>query len=65
MNQLECERMFQTDDDYISYLFEIRYKDGFKCSRCSNTTYWKNVRGLYICKSCKHEHSVTANTIFH
>jgi transposase-like protein len=64
-HQLDFESLFQTEDDCISYLFGIRYKDGFICSSCSNTTYWKNIRGLFICQLCNHEHSITANTIFH
>jgi transposase-like protein len=65
MNQLELEQMFQTEDDCIGYLFEIRYKEGFVCAACLNKTYWKNNRGLFVCKSCNHEHSITANTIYH
>lgn len=64
-NQLDLEQMFQTEEDCIDYLFEIRYKDGFVCDTCLNKTYWKNSRGLYVCKLCNHEHSITANTIFH
>lgn len=64
-DQLEFEHMFAAEDNCISYLFECRYSNGFNCIKCGNQTYWKNNRGLIICKNCRHEHSVTANTIFH
>jgi len=57
--------MFQTESDCISYLFDIKYRNGFLCSICLNSTYWKNKRGLWVCQNCNHEHSITANTIFH
>jgi transposase-like protein len=64
-NQLDFERMFSSEDKCQSYLFECRYPNGFTCSKCSNTEFWKNSRDIYVCKFCKHEHSITANTIFH
>ena len=64
-NQLDLEHMFQSEQDCIDYLFEIKYSDGFVCDICLNKTYWKNNRGLFVCQCCKHEHSITANTIFH
>ena len=65
IDQLEFEQAFSTEDNCISYLMGCRYSDGFQCFNCGNITYWKNLRGLLICKICRHEHSVTANTIFH
>lgn len=64
-NEIEFDTMFSTEDKCINYLFSQRWTDGFECSSCGGIVYWKSSRDLYICKSCEHQHSITAGTILH
>ena len=64
-NEIEFDAMFSKEADCENYLFAQRWEDGFICSKCGGITYWKSNRDLYICKSCEHQHSITAGTIFH
>ena len=57
---------FKTDLDCLEYLASIKWKDGFKCSKCNHTKY--TIRKLNFardCNLCHHVKSPTANTIFH
>jgi len=62
-NNLEFEEKFKTEEDCENYLFEIKWGQGFKCSKCGHTNYWKGNNGMYICKECEHQHSLKAGTI--
>jgi hypothetical protein len=61
----EFDRRFCNEDACFEYLFSMRWPNGFQCSVCDHDKYWKSRRGLYICRICEHQHSVTAGTIFH
>jgi transposase-like protein len=61
---LELEQWFATDDACREYLFQLRWPDGFVCPRCNETDAWPASRGRFICRSCRHQTSVTAGTIF-
>ena len=61
---LEMERRFATDDACRDYLFQLRWPTGFVCPRCRATSAWPATRGRFICRSCRHQTSVTAGTIF-
>jgi hypothetical protein len=57
---------FKTDRDCLQYLASIKWKDGFKCSKCNHTKH--TIRKLNFardCNLCHHVESPTANTIFH
>ena len=64
-NEIEFDRRFCNEQACNEYLFQLRWPDGFVCSQCSHAGYWKSARGLYICRHCEHQQSVTAGTIFH
>lgn len=64
-NQIEFDRRFCDESACIEYLYQLRWPEGFSCSKCGHIEYWKSGRGLYICKACEHNQSVTAGTIFH
>lgn len=64
-NQMEFEKMFSTEEQCLDYLYQVRFPEGYICPKCHHTEYWVNVRGLYICRHCKYELSITAGTIFH
>ncbi len=66
MSLIGFTKQFQNDSDCISYLRDIKWKDGVKCKKCNSTEFWKgkcsdNVR----CKQCGYEESPTAGTVFH
>ena len=63
INQVQFDERFKTEEACHAYLFRLRWPDGFKCTICDNTSYWKSSRGLYICTECEHQHSITAGTI--
>lgn len=64
-NQLEFDARFLDEQACYDYLFQCRWPEGFICKSCGHSNYWKSARGLYICTSCEHHHSLTAGTIFH
>lgn len=55
---------FQTEDDCIEYVKQIRWPEGFQCSKCEGTKAWKTSRGLLHCANCGHDTSITAGTVF-
>ena len=63
---LEFQEQFSSEEKCLEYLFKVRWPDGFRCPRCNHAQYYRvNCRGLYECQSCRHQVSVTAETIFH
>jgi transposase-like protein len=63
-NALEFEQWFATEQACRDYLWQVRYPDGFVCPRCGGTESWSTERGLYRCRDCDYQMSVTAGTIF-
>lgn len=61
---MELERRFADDASCKSYLFALRWPDGFVCPRCGGREAWAMRRGLWLCGGCRHQASVTAGTIF-
>jgi len=54
------------EDAALLLLSNIKWKDGFVCSKCGSTNYCKGKTELSRrCTRCKKEESVTAHTIFH
>jgi len=64
-NEVEFDRCFHSEQACLEYLFHLRWPEGFACPRCGHTSCWKSARGLYLCRHCAHQQSVTAGTIFH
>ena len=65
MNLMEFEKEFSTEKQCLSYLYKLRWPDGFVCSRCGVIgEAWRIGDTLYKCASCRHITSVTAGTIF-
>ena len=61
---LELDERFPDDDACRDYLMRLRWPDGFVCPRCGATGAWPATRGRLVCRSCRHQASVTAGTIF-
>lgn len=60
------QREFGSDEVCRKRLFQTRWPGGFRCPICN----WHEFtliepRQLYLCKSCRHQTSLTAGTIFH
>lgn len=53
------------DDACKAYLAQIKWHDGFTCSKCGHTKGCAKSGYTYHCYSCHHVESSTANTLFH
>lgn len=62
---LEMEKRFNTEVACLEYLRQLRWPQGFICPRCMAREAWYTQRGLYHCRQCQLETSVTAGTILH
>ena len=60
----EFIKKFPDEEQCRAYLFEIRFPSGFVCPKCGHGGYWKVGEHLYTCKSCRHQTSVIAGTVF-
>lgn len=58
------EERFSTEAACRAYLFALRWPEGFRCPRCGAKAAWAMERPLWLCRSCRHQASVTAGTIF-
>lgn len=61
----EFEKRFNTEEACFRYLESLRWPEGFKCPNCAHNVAWQTKRGLYQCKKCRRQTSITAGTIFH
>ncbi len=59
------EAWFPDDGACREYLARLRWPDGFICPGCGGGEAWLTGRGLWMCRSCGRQTSVTAGTIFH
>lgn len=66
-NLIEFIDRFNNTEKCKKYLAEIKWANGFVCSKCSHTHYWLKTKDPFVrvCKGCRHIESVTANTLFH
>jgi len=63
---VQFQRKFRTEKDCKKRLFQMRWPHGFICPRCGHDQYYDlPKRGLYQCKACKYQCSVTAGTVMH
>jgi len=66
INFFEFQERFQNEDDCFQYLKKLRWPDGFICPQCGHReAYFMKRRKVFQCKNCRHQTSVTVNTIFH
>jgi len=62
----EFQSSFSTEDAYRAYLFASRWPEGFHCPQCGGReTFDARTRGLYECRQCGHQTSVTAGSVLH
>jgi transposase-like protein len=60
----EFIRNFSTEEQCRDYLFRVRFPNGFVCPKCGHDKYWKVGDTLRTCKSCRHQTSIIAGTVF-
>ena len=57
---------FKDEDSCRSYLFTMRWPNGFICPKCKiDAKYWLTSQNMIHCSLCGHQASLTAGTIFH
>lgn len=62
----QFQMWFSTEDACAAFLAQSRWPDGFICPRCRGTEAFDLPRrGLYQCKPCGYQVSVTAGTVMH
>ncbi len=62
---LEFQEMFPDDDSCASYLYALRWPDGFVCPKCGGTKAYDHPRRLVECATCREQTYLTAGTIMH
>ena len=68
MDLVQLAERFQSEEKCRQYLANLRWPHGLRCLKCGGDHIYKvQTRGRYECaeKSCRHQFSVTAETIFH
>ena len=64
-NLQEFDRCFADEAACRSYVFRVRWPEGYECFRCSRKAPpWITSRGYLHCRECGGEISVTAGTVF-
>ncbi|XHR29161.1 MAG: IS1595 family transposase [Chthoniobacteraceae bacterium] len=61
---MELEERFSSEEACLEYLAQRRWPNGFSCSGCGCREAWRAVRGLWVCRNCLRQTTVTAGTIF-
>ncbi len=62
----EFQELFQTEENCFQYMKKLRWPEGYICPRCGHSeAYFMEKRKIFQCKKCRHQTSVTVNTIFH
>lgn len=64
-NILNLVKELPNDDACKAYLFNLKWMDGFKCSKCGSEKGCEKADYNYHCYTCNHVESATANTLFH
>lgn len=63
----EFDKWFSTEEACLAYISKLRWSQGFCCPSCGvfeeNPSIMR--RGLFLCRKCKRQTSITAGTLFH
>jgi transposase-like protein len=63
-HQLSFEKMFNTEEQCLHYVIDLRWPDSYECSRCKNKFYWIGSKKRIICTRCEFQTTVISGTIF-
>ena len=62
----EFRNSFKSEEDCLTFLYDLKWSKGYVCSRCSNTSFYKGRTTWYCkCTKCAYDESVKVNTMFH
>ena len=62
----QFNKFFKNEEDCKQYLFDLKWKEGYKCRNCGFTRSCKGRTMYHLrCKKCGYDESVTAHTLFH
>ena len=62
----QLEALFDSDDNCLEFLANLKWAKGFVCRKCGNTNYCGGkTPHSRRCTKCKSEESATTGTIFH
>jgi hypothetical protein len=65
-NMAKFKRVFPDQDSCLHLLSELKWGEGFVCTKCGNTNSCRRKNDFARrCTRCKKEESATANTLFH
>ena len=63
----DFDKWFSSDNACGEYIAKLRWPKGFICPSCGEKTDKPSLmgRGLFLCRKCKRQTSITAGTLFH
>jgi len=63
----EFDNWFSTEDACLAYIVKLRWPQGFVCPACGTIAEIPSMmkRGLFLCRECKRQTSITSGTLFH
>jgi transposase-like protein len=60
------QEKFCSEDACKSYLFQEKFRKGFKCPKCNHTHAYQGIKPYtMVCKSCRYIESSTSDTLYH
>lgn len=63
---IEWQKRFGTEHSCAKALVKVRWPNGFQCPACGGMkAYYVSSRQVYQCAQCRHQVSITADTLFH
>jgi transposase-like protein len=62
---IEFRERFATEEACLDFIVSMRWPSGFVCPKCHTRKMRPTKRGLFECRKCRKQISVTAGTVFH
>ena len=63
----DFDHWFSTESACLEFIAKLRWPEGFICPGCGEKTAKPSLmgRGLFLCRKCKRQTSITSGTLFH
>jgi len=63
----DFDKWFSSENACLEYIAKLRWPKSFICPGCGENTDKPSLmgRGLFLCRECKRQTSITAGTLFH
>lgn len=61
----EFNKIFKSEDECRQYLIELKWGQGYHCTRCHSSDFSVEDNQSRRCKKCNYKESTTSGTIFH